>query len=272
MRRLPPWFWLILALVFGATATFMAMGWLKTQSQKMAKQPSMQMDGVVVATQDVAPAVALSGGHLTVRQWPQNTAPPGKFARLEDVMGRVTAIPLAKGEPVLESKLAPKGVIPGLTALLHPEKRAMTVKVDEASGVAGFLNPDNRVDVVVTVDKGDFNKDPISKVVLQNLRVLGTGQRIEKRLGEKPQVVPTVTLELTPEEGERLALAVQEGKIFLVLRNQQDKNQIETVGVRTSGLLGSPVPLVVKEEKAPPPAPIRTVEVIRRVSKESLTF
>ena len=155
MRRLPPWFWLILALVFGATATFMAMGWLKSQSQKRAQQPSMHMDGVVVATKDVAPAVALSSGHLTV-QWPQDSAPPGKFARLEDVVGRVTAIPLSTGEPVMESKLAPKGVIPGLTALLHPEKRAMTVKVDEASGVAGFLNPDNRVDVVVTVDKGEF--------------------------------------------------------------------------------------------------------------------
>ena len=272
MRRLPPWFWLILALVFGATATFMAMGWLKSQSQKRAQRPSMHMDGVVVATKDVAPAVALSAGHLTVRQWPQDSAPPGKFARLEDVVGRVTAIPLATGEPVMESKLAPKGVIPGLTALLHPEKRAMTVKVDEASGVAGFLNPDNRVDVLVTVDKGDFNKDPISKVVLQNLRVLGTGQRIEKRLGEKPQVVPTVTLELTPEEGERLALAVQEGKIFLVLRNQQDQDPVETEGVRTSGLLGSAVPVVVEEKEPRPDPMMRTVEVIRRVSKESLTF
>jgi pilus assembly protein CpaB len=161
----------------------------------------------------------------------------------------VTAMPLNPGEPILESKLAPKGVIPGLTALLSPEKRAMTVKVDEASGVAGFLNPDNRVDVVATVDKGDFNKDPIAKVVLQNLRVLGTGQRIEKKLGEKPQVVPTVTLEVSPEEGERLALAVQEGKIFLILRNQQDELLVKSAGVRASSLLlgsaagpGSPPP------------------------------
>ena len=275
MRRLPPWFWLILALVFGATATFMAMGWLQDQSQNMAQQPSMHMDSVVMATQDVAPTVALSEGQLAVRRWPQDTAPAGKFARLQDVVGRVTAIPLATGEPVLESKLAPKGVIPGLTALLSPDKRAMTVKVDEASGVAGFLNPDNRVDVVVTVDKGDFNKDPISKVVLQDLRILGTGQRIEKRLGEKPQVVPTVTLEVTPEEGERLALAVQEGKIFLVLRNQQDTNPVQTLGVRTSTLLGSAVPAVSSQEEKETgsiPDMARRVEVIRRVTKESLTF
>ncbi|MFZ2089670.1 MAG: Flp pilus assembly protein CpaB, partial [Desulfobaccales bacterium] len=171
--------------------------------------------------------------------------------------------------------LAPKGVIPGLTALLPQEKRAMTVKVDEASGVAGFLNPDNRVDVVVTVDKGDFNKDPISKVVLQNLRVLGTGQRIEKTLGEKPQVVPTVTLEVTPTDGERLALAVREGMISLVLRNQQDVNLVQTMGVRTSTLLGRAIPIpeiqAPKDDKAPAP-PLHTVEVIRRVSKESMNF
>jgi pilus assembly protein CpaB len=154
------------------------------------------------------------------------------------------------------------------------DKRAMTVKVDEASGVAGFLNPDNRVDVVVTVDKGDFNEDPISKVVLQNLRVLGTGQEIEKRLGEKPQVVPTVTLEVTPEEGERLALATKEGNISLVLRNQQDEQMVTTSGVRTSTLLGNAAPKpteAVQEDSSPPPAQY-SVEVIRRLAKESMTF
>ena len=274
MRRLPPWLWLIMALIFGATATFMAMGWLKSQSQKVAQQKKTEMVSVVVAAKDVPSAVALSGDQLKVLQWPQDSTLAGKFSLQEDVVGRVTAMPLATGEPVLESKLAPKGVIPGLTALLTPEKRAMTVKVDEASGVAGFLNPDNRVDVVVTVDKGDFNKDPISKVVLQNLRVLGTGQRIEKRLGEKPQVVPTVTLELTPVEGERLALATREGMISLVLRNQQDEQLVQTIGVRTSTLLGSPTPVpAVQENKEDRPNPmLRTVEVIRRVTKVSMTF
>ena len=275
MRRLPPWVWLMLALVFGAMATFMAMGWLKSQSQKVVQQKTTEMVPVVVAARDVPPTVALSASQMKVSQWPADSPMAGKFARPEELEGRVTAVSLAAGEPVLENKLAPKGVIPGLTALLPQEKRAMTVKVDEASGVAGFLNPDNRVDVVVTVDKGDFNKDPISKVVLQNLRVLGTGQRIEKTLGEKPQVVPTVTLEVTPSEGERLALAVREGMISLVLRNQQDENLVQTVGVRTSTLLGRALPLpeiqAPKVEKAAP-TPLRTVEVIRRVTKESMNF
>ena len=277
MRRLPPWLWLMMALVFGTMATFMAMGWLKSQSQRVTQQKPTEMVPVVVAAKDVPPTVALSGDQLKVHLWPQDSSLAGKFSRPEELEGRVTAISLTAGEPVLESKLAPKGVIPGLTALLPQEKRAMTVKVDEASGVAGFLNPDNRVDVVVTVDKGDFNKDPISKLVLQNLRVLGTGQRIEKTLGEKPQVVPTVTLEVTPLEGERLALAVREGMISLVLRNQQDMHTVQTMGVRTSTLLGKAIPEPVvqqeaKEDKAPPVANLRTVEVIRRVTKESMNF
>jgi pilus assembly protein CpaB len=265
----------MMALVFGAMATFMAMGWLKSQSQKVAQQKPTDMVPVVVAAKDVPPTVALSNNPWKVHMWPQDSALAGKFSRPEELEGRITAIPLSAGEPILESKLAPKGVIPGLVALLPQEKRAMTVKVDEASGVAGFLNPENRVDVVVTVDKGDFNKDPISKVVLQNLRVLGTGQRIEKNPGEKPQVVPTVTLEVTPTEGERLALAVREGMISLVLRNQQDQEVVQTMGVRTSGLLGKanpePVAKEAKEDKAPPAA-VCTVEVIRRVTKESMNF
>lgn len=274
MRRLPPWVWLMLALVFGATATFMAMGWLKNQSQKVVEQEKTVMVPVVVASKDVPSAVALSADQLKVRQWPSDTALAGKFSRREDVSGRVTAIPLAAGEPILESKLAPEGVIPGLTALLPVDKRAMTVKVDEASGVAGFLNPDNRVDVVVTVDKGDFNKDPVSKLVLQNLRVLGTGQRIEKRLGEKPQVVPTVTLEVTPEEGERLALATREGMISLVLRNQQDETVVQTTGARTSTLLGEVTrPVSFQEDSGDtPPPPMNTVEVIRRLTVENMNF
>jgi pilus assembly protein CpaB len=277
MRRVPPWLWLMMALIFGAMATFMAMGWLKKQAQIARPKPAQQMMQVVVAAKDVPPTVALSLDQLKVHMWPQDSSLAGKFSTPAEIVGRVTAVTLAAGEPVLESKLAPKGVIPGLTALLPLDKRAMTVKVDEASGVAGFLNPDNRVDVVVTVDKGDYNLDPISKVILQNLRVLGIGQKIEKTVGDKPQVVPTVTLEVSPPEGERLALATREGAVSLVLRNQQDLGKVETAGVRTSTMLGKAIPdppavQPVKEEKAPPPANLRTVEVIRRVTKESMNF
>ena len=141
MRRLPPWAWLMMALIFGATATFMAMGWLKSLSEKRAEEQKPTVVPVVVAAKDVPSAVALAGDQLKVRQWPSDTALAGKFSRLQDVTGRVTATPLAAGEPILESKLAPKGVIPGLTALLPMDKRAMTVKVDEASGYSRTATP-----------------------------------------------------------------------------------------------------------------------------------
>ncbi len=237
LRRLPPWMWLVLSLVLGTMATFMATNWLKGQSQKQVKAPQDLLTSVVVAAKEIGSAVALGGDQLVVRHWPKESVPVGSFATVEDVMGRVTSYPFGPGEPILEVKLAPKGLPPGLTALVPTDKRAMTVRVDEASGVAGFLSPDNRVDVVVALDKGSYKEDPVAKIVLQNIRVMGTGQKIEKTLGDKPQVVPTVTLEVSPEEGEKLALASQEGSIRLILRSQKDQQIVPTSGSNTASLL-----------------------------------
>jgi pilus assembly protein CpaB len=228
---------------------------------------------VVVAKTEVPPTSRLSETQLKTEVWHQEKSPPGSFSNLEQVVGRVTATSILTGDLITENKLAPKGAAPGITALLSPKQRAMTVKVDEASGVAGFVSPDNRVDVVVTVDKGDFSKNPMSKVIFQNLRVLGIGQRIEARPGDKPQVVPTVTLEVTPEEGERLALAAQEGRISLVLRGQDDAQLVLTPGAVASRMFGG---LSGQEELPdPPPAPgptRRTVEVIRGLQREPTGF
>jgi pilus assembly protein CpaB len=121
------------------------------------------------------------------------------------------------------------------------------------------------VDVVVTITPKEAGKDLISKVVLQNLRVLGTGQKIDRIPGEKPQVMPTVTLEVTPEEGERLALSTRDGQISLVLRGQKDQQTVDTPGVNTLQLLGG------KEPEGPQEA-ARQVEVIRRLQREALKF
>jgi len=266
MRRLPPWLWLLLALVFGATATFMALGWMKSQSQRQAQPPKAPTASVVVAANDIDAANAIRMDQLTTVQWPQDACPKGGFSRVEEASGRVTVLPLGAGEPILEPKLAPKGTPAGMTALVSPNKRAMTVKVDEASGVAGFIVPNNRVDVVVSINRGDFSKDPLAKIVLENLRVLGTGQKIiEKQPDGKPQVVPTVTLEVTPEEGERLALAGQEGHISLVLRSQKDEEQVGTKGISTSRLFRS-------SSSGAPMQDGPGVEIVRRLKRESVTF
>jgi len=267
MPRLPGWAWLLLAIAFATLASYMALGWLKRQAA--VQSPKEKTTIVVVAKIEVAPTSLLTEVQLKTEVWHQEKPPPGSFNNLEQVVGRVTATSIMLGELVTENKLAPKGAVPGITALLSPNQRAMTVKVDEASGVAGFLTPGNRVDVVVVVDKGEYNKDPLAKLLFQNLKVLGTGQKLENRPGDKPQIVPTVTLEVTPEQGERLALAAQEGRISLVVRGQGDQQLVETLGADASRLFGRPRQAI---PQAPPAAAAvspraRTVEMIRGLER-----
>jgi pilus assembly protein CpaB len=272
MRRLPSWVWLLTAVAFAILAAVMALGWLKRQAAHQASlQPKSTL--VVVAKIPVGSANLLTKAQLQVDVWHQAKAPPGSFRRLDQVIGRVTASPLIAGELITAKKLAPKGTVPGITALLSPEHRAMTVKVDEASGVAGFLSPGDRVDVVVTVDRGGFSKDPFARLLFQNLKVLGTGQKLENRPGDKPQIVPTVTLEVTPQEGERLALAAQTGRISLVLRAHDDSKMVRTAGVEASQLFGKPEkPAPKAAAPTPAAAPRKTVKVIRGLEQAPITF
>ncbi len=268
MQRFPAWIWLLLAGIFGITAS---LAWVRSQSHPapVAEKPALAL----VAKRDIAPATRLGADQVQTTPWSRHNLPKDAFTSPGDLEGRVTAYPLVEGELILEKKLAPKGTLPGLTALLSAAKRAMTVKVDEASGVAGFLAPDNRVDVLVTIDKGDYNSNPLSRVLLQNLRVLGTGQRIESRPGDKPQVVPTVTLEISPEEGERLALAAQEGRISLVLRGQEDHLVIATPGVNAGTMFGGADKSSKTGAEVKPAAhPGRTVQVIRGLQQEPAGF
>jgi pilus assembly protein CpaB len=269
MPRLPGWAWLLLAIGFATVATYMAMGYLKRQAA--VKSPQEKTTIVVVAKSAIDPASRVSSEQLKTEVWHQEKSPPGSFSTLAQLDERVAATLILPGDLILENKLAPKGTLPGISALLSPNQRAMTVKVDEASGVAGFLNPGSRVDVVVVVDKGDYNKDPLAKLLFQNLKVLGTGQKLETRPGDKPQIVPTVTLEVSPAQGERLALAAQEGRISLVLRGQGDQQLVETLGADASKLFGRP------SQPIPPPLPVaatvspavRTVEMIRGLDRAS---
>jgi len=274
MPRLPGWAWLLLAIGFATLASYMALGWLKRQATVQAPITA-KSTLVVVAKVAVAPTSLLGPEELKTEVWHQESPPQGSFNNLAQVVGRVTATSILPGDLITENKLAPKGTVPGITALLSPNQRAMTVKVDEASGVAGFLTPGNRVDVVVVVDKGEFDKDPIAKLLFQNLKVLGTGQKLENHPGDKPLIVPTVTLEVTPEQGERLALAAQEGRISLVLRGQGDQLLVETLGADASKLFGKPKKAIPQAPPAPAPAlvspPARTVEMIRGLDRAPVT-
>lgn len=259
----------MLAAVSGIIASIV---WMKQQVIQPAavKAPTV---AALIVKRDIAPATRLAVDLMATTAWSSDNLPKGAFTSATELEGRVTAFPMVEGELILEKKLAPKGTVPGLAALLSANMRAMTVKVDEASGVAGFVAPENRVDVLVSVDKGEYNKAPTSRVLLQNLRVLGTGQRIENRPGDKPQVVPTVTLEVSPAEGERLALAAQAGRISLVLRGQDDSQLVLTQGVSAGSLFGSTTSVAPDAAEPKQPAPPRPMtEVIRGLQREPVNF
>ena len=149
---------------------------------------------------------------------------------------RVVTVPLSKGEPILLSKLAPEGSAAGLGGLMRHDKLAVTVRTDDVTGVAGFLHPGERVDVLVDMKMPD-SQDHLSKIILQDINVLSAGQKWEQTGDKKPQVVNTVTLELSPEEAEVINLASKQGKIHLALRHLENKNKVATAGISTSELL-----------------------------------
>jgi pilus assembly protein CpaB len=279
VQRFTPILLLVLAIFFGGTAAYMASGWLKAKSLKsnQVALQKVQMTPVLVAAKDIVPGSVLDATLVKVVDWPRDSQIVGTMAETDRVSGRVARYPLVAGEVILESKLAPQGTPGGLAGIIQNEKRAVTVKVDEASGVAGFVMPGNRVDVIVTMDKNDFKDDPITQAVLQNIPVLGKGQDIEvPKTGEKPKIVPTVTLEVTPEEGARLALAAKEGQITLALRGWTETTAVAASSVRTSTLLGGgkkPEPAFeapIAPTSTPPKKP--GVEVLRGIDKEVVNF
>ena len=237
--KIPPGLkYLILAVVVGLVAVFLTQRYIKSKLT-VAPKPTQP---VVVAELDIPAGTALEDRMLKVATWPGDIVPPQTISSPKQIQGRVVSISISKGEPILQSKLAPEGTAAGLSGLLDINNLAMTVKTNEVSGVAGFVNPGDRVDVLVELRKGggQGGKEPFSKIVLQNLKVLSKGQVWDQTGDKKPKVVPTVTMEVTPEQAEMLNLATSEGNIRLALRNQANKDFFATKGADTSQLLNRP--------------------------------
>jgi len=271
---------LIISVVLGLIATAFAVTWV---SQK----GSIAANKVVVAAMDIELGSRLNSQMLTSVDWPSGSVPQGAFADLQSLQDRVVKTSIQRGEAILDAKLAPLGTQGGLSAVIAQGKRAMTVRVNDVVGVAGFALPGNYVDVMVSAqqDKAGTNgKDgdqQISKTVLTNVLVLAVAQEAG-RDDTKPRVVNAVTLELTPEDAEKLDLARNVGTLSLVLRNQIDKSNKQTAGVRKADLLGTNVPAPVPVAAAKPvPRPVaphaahaapvdkQKVEVIRGVQKSN---
>ncbi|MDI6854414.1 MAG: Flp pilus assembly protein CpaB [Deltaproteobacteria bacterium] len=224
--------YLVLAGVAGLIATFTIHRYI-TMKTAVSVIPH---DQVVVADLDIAPGTALSARMVKAAAWPREIIPAKSFRSAKELEGRVVQVPISRGEPVLPNKLAPEGTAAGLGGLLDPNKLAVTVRTDDVSGVAGFINPGDRVDLLVEMSAPEEKGEHFSKIILQNLKVLSKGQIWDQTAEKKPQVVTTVTLEVTPEEAEIVNLATNQGKIRLALRNQLNQGLFYTKGVLTSNL------------------------------------
>jgi pilus assembly protein CpaB len=198
---------------------------------------------VVVAASDLDVGAELTREEIRIIDWPANAVPAGAFSDPKDVIGRGIVLPVIQNEPILPMKLASPEAGSGLPPAIPPGLRAVSVRVNEVIGVAGYVLPGTRVDVVATVNPSGQGGDITSKVVLTNVQVLAAGTKIDRETDKnKPIPVSVVTLLVDPEEAERLTLASTEGKIQLALRNPLDKATPSTHGIRPAALLGFTAP------------------------------
>ncbi len=219
-------------MVSGLLAVMLAARWLDRQS-------TSGITRIVVATTEISLGQRLTPEMIKLVDWPKDSLPPGSQADISKLEGRVLKSTLQRGEPVLDAKLAPLGTQGGLSAVIAEGKRAITVRVNDVIGVAGFALPGNYVDIIVATQReGDRaqSDQSISKIVLEKILVLAVAQEVS-RDDTKPRVVNAVTLEVTPEEAEKIDLARSVGSLSLVLRNQVDPNATRTAGVTKADLL-----------------------------------
>ena len=230
---------------------------------------------VVVAAADLVVGAELRADVVRIFEWPATALPAGVFEKPEDVVGRGLVMPVIQNEPILPMKLASKEAGSGLPIMIPEGGRAVSVRVNEVIGVAGYVLPGTRVDVVAVASATDNKADTTSKVVLTNVQVLAAGTKMEQDGDQgKPMPVTVVTLLVDPEQAERLTLASTEGKIQLALRNPLDQGSPTTVGVRPAGLLGeAPAPKLVahvRSRVARPAAVIAAVQVDPAVTVEMI--
>jgi pilus assembly protein CpaB len=271
MARMRVFLVLALALAAGGVLAYGTYTYVGDGTQ--AETVTMPTTKVVVAATDMTMGDEIEKSDVRIIEWPKNAVPQNVISDPNEVVGRSLLMPVIQNEPFLPMKLASKEGGSGLGVVIPPGLRAVSVRVNEVIGVAGYVVPGTRVDVLATVSPTQDQRDMTSKVILTDVQVLAAGTKIEQDVESKePIPVNVVTLLVNPEEAERLTLAASEGKIQLALRNPLDKGTPTTRGVKPSGLLGNPPPIrsvstrtaqgsSAQSAAAAPPAP--TVEIIR---------
>ena len=252
---------LVLVLILASTIGLLASFLVYRVLSEIAAASRPNNSAIVVAGVNMGMADTVTSQHVKLVPWPNGSIPTGAIRSIAEAENRVVRSSIVAGEPLLEAKLAPqlsgKG---GLMPMLVPDgQRGVTFKVDDATKESGFVLPNSRVDVLVSMPKSPNSQEKISKVILQDVTVLAAGQTVELR-DNKPVAVTTVTVALLPNQAERLALAQSEGKLTLAMRNLRDNKLVETRGVTSASLLAdsSSVAAPVRTAKASAP---RRIEV-----------
>lgn len=296
MGKYKPFILLGVAIIVALAATLLISSYLKRQAR--LKQVPLETLPIAVAKVDMSWGTVLTAEMIATKLYLKSTLPGGFFSDPASLSGRVLISNIKANEPIFESKLAPVTVkTGGVAAVISPKKRAVSIKVDKVIGVSGFIHPGNRVDVLVTLHS-EKGQTPTAKTVLENILVLAAGPEIQtKGKEEKASPVEVITLEVTPEEAEKVALAATEGRILLALRNFNDTEDVVTKGITIPTLLGSysaynapteakavpaktkgvkkPVPAISKNtetEKATPSKPAFVVEVIKGTKSSNVKF
>lgn len=226
------------ALVAGGLAAYLAYSVLQAPVEAVeARAANIEVVDVAVAARDMRAGTLIGPDDVRLVEWPARSVPSGFSRSPSEVVGRGLLTDVKANEPFLASRVASKEAGGGLPVIIPPGKRAMSVRVDDVVGVAGFVLPGTRVDVLVTLDQGAGEQIPRTRVVLQNIGVASAGQTIERDEEGEPQSVPVVTLLVDPEEAEKLALASSKGNIRLALRNSLDFEAVATPGISASRLI-----------------------------------
>ena len=273
-----------------------------------AQEYTRNLSNVVIAKTDIEIGSRIIQEQLTVAQFPRSVAPEGTYSKIDErLIGRIAVTKISAREPITESRLAPEGSAAGLSAIIPEGYRAMNVRVDDVVGISGFIMPGTLVDIVVTIEPPENaqKRERISKIVLQNIKVLANGANLDKPKNEKEaERVRAVTLQVTPDQAEKLALASTEGRLQLVMRNSIDQGDEVTQGANKETLLrgdrATPIPepgvsksqttttprtttvrrvrprpvetTVSNPKPAPPPVERPSIEVIEGAKKRNVDF
>ena len=270
---------MILGLAVAVVVAFVLSTFVYREFQKASSVKPVVTQHIVVAAKPLTLGTRVDASNLRLIPWPAGEPVAGMFTRIEDCADRALMSDVAANELILDNKLAPKEAGAGLPAVIPQGMRALSVAVNDVVGVAGFVTPGTMVDVLVTgkIENGSRGEDTITRTILENVRVLAAGQKIEQDREGKPQTVPVITLLVSPEDAGRLAMASTEGKIQLALRNTVDTKRVGPPSILEANLFsgGAPAPkspAPVKVVARPAPASPYVIEVITGNKRENKSF